>query len=195
MLVAWTALAVVGSLLTPPRCGVVSMGGSNSKGGAKKKPASSGGGFGAAPPPPPTLDEVCASFPQRLPKDTSVSCPCGSGESYADCCRPYHVGEKTPQTPETCLRVRYSGFCYRLPKFIIESTDMSNADWQRDRIKWARRLSREQMFDSFKFIGLEVGDVEPGANDKEVAFGFFLCFPLFPTRDTPISPRSHPIIF
>ena len=124
MLVAWTALAVVGSLLTPPRCGVVSMGGSNSNGGAKKKPASRGGGFGAAPPPPPTLDEVCASFPQRLPKDTSVSCPCGSGESYADCCRPYHVGEKTPQTPETCLRARYSGFCYRLPKFIIESTDM-----------------------------------------------------------------------
>lgn len=47
------------------------------------------------------------------------------------------------------------------------------------------------MFDSFKFIGLEVGDFEPGANDKEVAFGFFLCFPLFPTRDTPISPRSR----
>ena len=62
MLVAWTALAVLGSLLTPPRCGVVSMGGSKSKGGAKKKPASSGGGFGAAPPPPPTLDEVCAKL-------------------------------------------------------------------------------------------------------------------------------------
>ena len=44
------------------------------------------------------------------------------------------------------------------------------------------------MFDSFKFIGLEVGDVEPGANDKEVAFGFFLFFPFFPRVTRPFPP-------
>lgn len=125
MLTVWTAVAVLGALVAPPRAGVIQMAG-KAKGGKKKPAAASGGGFGAAKPPPPTLDEVCASFPQRVPKDTSVECPCGSGETYDACCRPYHVGEKLAETAEICLRARYSGFCYRLPKFIIASTDKSS---------------------------------------------------------------------
>ena len=143
---------------------------------AKKKPPSKGmfgkaksggGGFGAAPPPPATLEEVVAGWPTRLPADNSVECPCGSGDSYADCCRPYHLKEKTAESPERCLRTRYSAFAHRLPIYIIDSTDQTNGDYQKDRIKWARRLNKEQMFDSFQFVNLEIGDAEDGSSDTE----------------------------
>ena len=38
------------------------------------------------------------------------SCPCGSGRSYAACCRPAHDGSVPPPTPEALMRARYSAF-------------------------------------------------------------------------------------
>lgn len=127
----------------------------------------SGAGFGVPQPPAQTLEEVVAAWPTRLPADASVDCPCGSGDSYADCCQPYHKGEKTAESPERCLRTRYSAFAHRLPLYIISSTDKTNSDFQKDKIKWARRLNKEQMFDSFRFEGLEVGELEDGADERE----------------------------
>ena len=137
------------------------------KGGSKKRPAASAGGFGAPPPPPLTLDEVCNSFPTRVPTDSSCDCPCGTKQSYEDCCRPYHKFMKVPESPEWCLRSRYVGFCYRLPKYIISTTSKSNSDWQEDRVKWARRLNKEQMFDSFKFVSLDILREEEGETESE----------------------------
>jgi len=136
---------------------------------AKAKPAATGG-FGAPKAPPPTLDDVCASFPTRLPEDTSVCCPCGTGDTYEKCCRPYHIGDAVAETPERCLRTRYSGFCYRLPKYIIKSTAKSNRDWSANKVKWARKLHREQMFDSFKFVQLEVLEEEERGESEREAF-------------------------
>jgi len=72
-----------------------------------------------------------------------------------------------PETPECCLRSRYCGFAFRLPKYIIKSTAKSNRDWSTDKVKWARKLHREQMFDSFKFMNLEVLEREQGDSERE----------------------------
>jgi len=131
------------------------------------KPSGGFGGFGAAPKAPPTLKEVVRTFKSRLPKDTSVCCPCGTGEPYAECCRPYHRGELVAETPERLLRTRYSAFAFRLIPYIIETTDKSNADYMRDKVAWAKKLNKKLMFDGFEFVSLEIGALEAGANDDE----------------------------
>ena len=112
-------------------------------GRGKKAPRPASGGFGAAKPPPPTLESVCAGFPTRLPPDAaSTPCVCGSGDAYACCCQPYHLGEKRAESAERCVRTRYSGFAYRLPRYIIETTHRTNRDYMKDKVKWARRAHR-----------------------------------------------------
>ena len=55
-----------------------------------------------------------------------------------------------------------------MPSYIIATTDTTNRDYRSDKIKWARYLDdKEQMFDSFRFDGLEVGETEAGSSDKE----------------------------
>ena len=152
-----------------------------------KKPSGGFGGFGAAPKAPPTLKEVVRTFKSRLPKDTSVCCPCGTGEPYAECCRPYHRGELVAETPERLLRTRYSAFAFRLIPYIIETTDKSNADYMRDKVAWAKKLNKKLMFDGFEFVSLEIGALEAGANDDEA----FLAPNVF-TRESPPAPSDPP---
>ncbi len=37
-------------------------------------------------------------------------CPCGSGESYAGCCRALHTGERRAETALALMRSRFSAF-------------------------------------------------------------------------------------
>ena len=165
------------------------------KGGSKKKvTAASAGGFGAPKPPPPTLDEVVAGFPTRLPKDTSVDCPCGDGRSYDTCCQPYHKFMKVPESPEWCLRSRYVGFCYRQPKYIISTTSKSNSDWQDDKVKWARRLNKEQMFDSFKFVSLDILNVEEGETEREAFIDMKVTLQPIDEK-TGLNTQAEPMVF
>lgn len=128
---------------------------------ASKKPAGGGfgGGFGAKPVEEATLKSVCAAMSKRLPKEFTEPCACGSGNAYADCCRPYHTFQKKAETPEVCMRARWTAYAYRLPEFIVESTDKSSSEYNKDKIKWARKMS---MFDSFDFVSLDVGEAEVG---------------------------------
>lgn len=48
-------------------------------------------------------------------------CPCGSGKSYNDCCRDYHIGKANPQTAEQLMRSRYSAFFFRLADYLVSS--------------------------------------------------------------------------
>eukprot|EP00967_Tisochrysis_lutea_P130694 scaffold226436_cov22-Tisochrysis_lutea.AAC.1 len=128
-------------------------------------------GFGAPKPAPKTLEEVVREFGNRLPKKPGeADCACGSGETYAACCRPYHTGDKMTETPEEALRARWTAFAYRLPIYIINSTDKTNGDFMKDQVKWAKKLSKTSMFDNFDFSAskLGIGEVEPGESDKEV---------------------------
>lgn len=134
--------------------------------GAKPRAAA---GFGAPKAAPQTLAQVCGGFRNRLPKSFDADCACGSGESYANCCRPYHTGEAAAETPERCLRSRYSAFCYRLVQYIVDTTDKTNVDWKKDKIAWAKKLNKGSMFDGFEFVALGVGELEQG-EDEDAAY-------------------------
>jgi SEC-C motif domain protein len=40
------------------------------------------------------------------------SCPCGSGDGYRACCRPFHHGELQARSAEELMRSRYSAFAH-----------------------------------------------------------------------------------
>ena len=144
---------------------------------ARPRP-SGGGGFGAPKPSKAKakvkpLAEVVASFATRLPSDPAATpCACGLGSSYAECCQPYHAEGRTVESPERCLRSRFSAFAYRLPLHIITTTSRENRDYRSDKVAWARTLDREGMFDSFDFVRLAVGEAEAGASEGESYLSF-----------------------
>jgi len=40
----------------------------------------------------------------------SKTCPCTSGRAYADCCAPFHRGEREAPTPEALMRSRFAAY-------------------------------------------------------------------------------------
>ncbi|ATW71941.1 preprotein translocase subunit SecA [Moraxella osloensis] len=49
-------------------------------------------------------------------------CPCGSTLSYADCCAPLHVGQKTADTAAQLMRARYAAFVLQHIEYIVATT-------------------------------------------------------------------------
>ena len=41
-----------------------------------------------------------------------LQCPCGSYQSYPDCCQQFHLFKLKPETPEQLMRSRFSAFYY-----------------------------------------------------------------------------------
>lgn len=52
-----------------------------------------------------------------------MSCYCGVGKSFADCCEPLHKGTAIAQSPEQLMRSRYSAFCTKNIPYLIQTTD------------------------------------------------------------------------
>lgn len=48
-------------------------------------------------------------------------CPCGSRDSYADCCRPLHYGERAADTALALMRSRFSAFARGEANYLKES--------------------------------------------------------------------------
>lgn len=51
-----------------------------------------------------------------------MNCPCCSGKSYEECCKPYHTGEKHAPTAETLMRSRFSAFAIPNGEYLMETT-------------------------------------------------------------------------
>ena len=142
------ALSRAGHCVALAKRGSKRPGGGGGFGAKRPQRPGGGGGFGALPP---TLEEVMAGFKTRLPEDASVDCPCGNTDptgapmSYEACCQPCHAGLTSGEgyameSPEHCLRCRFSAFTYRLPLPIIATTHPDNRDYRTDRVAWVRRV-------------------------------------------------------
>jgi SEC-C motif-containing protein len=126
--------------------------------GGKKRVTDNAKGFGANPL---TWQEVAAKFKTRIPRDAdNTPCPCGSGSVYGNCCGPYHRGDKYPESPLAVLRSRYTAFCWRDIRYVVETTHPNCSDWQEDRIAWVKDLNKGGMFDNHHFVALEPGREE-----------------------------------
>ena len=49
-------------------------------------------------------------------------CPCGSGNTYQQCCEEIITGSRVAQTAEELMRARYSAYVFAEMDFIFEST-------------------------------------------------------------------------
>lgn len=74
-------------------------------------------------------------------------CPCGSGETYANCCGPFHAAFVSPApfsegphapTPEALMRSRYSGYVLGLIDYLLATWHPSTApgELELSPVKW-----------------------------------------------------------
>lgn len=109
----------------------------------------------------------------RLPKP-DAACECGSGEAYGRCCAVYHGAGSVTASPETLVRARFTAFRYRLPDFLMQTTDPQGSEWDSDPAAWKRSLLG--FCDDFEFQKLHVLETTMAAGDKaQVKFKVDFC--------------------
>jgi len=95
--------------------------------------------------------------PQRL---TQTLCPCDSGQTYAECCGPWHVGLNDgvhAATPEALMRSRYSAYVLGLIDYLL-------ATWHPSTSPGELELS------PVKWLGLEVRHAQAAGDAGVVEF-------------------------
>lgn len=84
------------------------------------------------------------------------SCPCGSGRSYAECCKPYITGVRLPPTAEALMRSRYSAYAEHAINYILETCTKDNKN--PIDLKQTKEWSEQS-----RWLGLKILSVEKGA--------------------------------
>jgi SEC-C motif-containing protein len=95
------------------------------------------------------------------------NCPCFSGKSYGECCKPFHDG-RLPDTALQLMRSRYAAYALNLPDYIIKTTHPENAQVEKDVVKWAKGIS--EFSKGTQFVGLEITDFAEEGDDATVTF-------------------------
>lgn len=54
---------------------------------------------------------------ERLTK----ACPCGSGQTYQECCQSYHLEESYPENCEALMRSRYVAYALQLEGYLLST--------------------------------------------------------------------------
>ncbi len=81
------------------------------------------------------------------------NCPCCSGKTYAECCKPYHDGA-LPPTALALMRSRYSAYAMNKADYIIHTTHPQSPYFEKDPIKWKKAI--EQFSQTTEFVKLEI---------------------------------------
>jgi len=120
----------------------------------------------------------------RVPQDPQrTDCPCGSGKSYAGCCNRFHDTGDNPNDPVELIRARYSAYAFRLPGYIIRTTQRDSPEWVKDQVKWEKEILL--FCDGYKFKRLS-GEIlgldfqECTFSGPDVAYVQFRAFMLGP---------------
>ena len=69
-------------------------------------------------------------------------CYCDSGDAYVDCCEPYLLGMRSPDTAKQLMRSRYCAYVVSNEEYLINtwhlSTRPSSKQLSEDKVKWHR---------------------------------------------------------
>jgi len=70
-------------------------------------------------------------------------CPCGFERDYAQCCKPYLIGQATPTTPESLMRSRYTAYTMADIAYIEKTQRGKAAEGFHaiDAFVWAKRVT------------------------------------------------------
>ena len=69
----------------------------------------------------------------------STRCPCGSGDTYLDCCARYHSSQVDAPTAESLMRSRFSAFARGEAAYLLRTWDPSTRPPRidlDDRVRW-----------------------------------------------------------
>lgn len=69
-----------------------------------------------------------------------MRCPCGSGNSYTECCKPFHDGV-LPENALKLMRSRYSAYALNLPAYIIKTTHPASPQFKPDQRRWLKAIA------------------------------------------------------
>lgn len=89
------------------------------------------------------------------------NCPCGSGKTYENCCRPLIKGTLQAQTPEALMRSRYTAFAKIKVQYLLDTV---HPDQRKDHDAGSiRKWSKNSLW-----RGLTIRDTQNGGpDDKE----------------------------
>ncbi len=85
-------------------------------------------------------------------------CPCCSGSDYFNCCEPYHIEQKLPQTAEALMRSRYSAYAIPDGEYLMETTHPSKRHLhdENEMQEWGK----SNQWTALEIISAEVNKVE-----------------------------------
>lgn len=72
---------------------------------------------------------------------TAEPCPCGSGKSYQNCCRPLHERQIPAKTAVQLMRSRYTAYALKLIDYLFDTTwpDNRSEELRQEMAAWAGR--------------------------------------------------------
>lgn len=82
-------------------------------------------------------------------------CPCCSGKTYEQCCKPFHTGLAAENAVQL-MRSRFSAYVLNLPDYIIATTHPGSPHYSNNKFSWKRSIS--QFSKNSSFHQLEVLD-------------------------------------
>uniref|UniRef100_A0A7S3BIJ8 YchJ-like middle NTF2-like domain-containing protein n=1 Tax=Haptolina ericina TaxID=156174 RepID=A0A7S3BIJ8_9EUKA len=93
---------------------------------------------------------------------------------YSACCQPCHEALRVDSSPSALVRARYTAFCYRLPDFLMSTTDPEGSEWQPDGAAWKKSMLG--FMDNLDFQKLRVVDEQLGSAPDEASVHFRATF-------------------
>lgn len=86
-------------------------------------------------------------------------CPCCTGKSYEECCKPYHEG-LAAETALLLMRSRYSAYAKQRADYIVLTTHPKNPAYTIKKEEWKNRIlhySLQTTFDSLEILDFQDG--------------------------------------
>lgn len=88
-----------------------------------------------------------------------TACNCQSGKNYTECCEPFHLKSKIPETAEQLMRSRYSAYTLVNIPYIVETTVPNQQ-------KYLDQAAMKVWGENTKWAGLEIINYLPSLSKK-----------------------------
>jgi len=101
--------------------------------------------------------------------DAVHACPCGSSQTYTDCCQPLHLGLISAKTAVQLMRSRYAAYVFKRIDYLIETThpDKRSPNLRREIDDWAAQV---------EFYRLEIIRTQQGQPTDKVGKVEFIAY-------------------